>query len=158
VGLVTHAARFFAEIGYNLMQRGQPSMQRGARAIRNREPNWKLAFGSGSFLLVWLLGVVSSLPLDLVLFRSVIAAGLGSCLGAVVGMTLRGVLNLAKEPEKGRRVDYTVPVGTDELDLASAPDLPSEASKVVPAASPQDVFQPIDFKQAAKHVQGLVKE
>jgi hypothetical protein len=133
-------------------------MQRGARSNRDREPNWKLAFGSGSFLLVWLLGIVANLPLDLVLFRSAIAACLGACLGAVVGMTVRGVLNLAKEPDKGQRVDFTVPVGTDELNLPNAPEFPSEASKVVAAATPADGFQPIDFKQAAKHVQGLVRE
>jgi hypothetical protein len=133
-----------------------PTMARESRTIRNREPNWKLAFGSGSFLLVWVLGLMAGVPLPWVLMRACIAAMLGTALGAVVGMTLRGLKSLANEPPapRGSKLDVMV---TDDAEEAPSEPAPAEATKVVPQAA-NDPFQPIDFKQAAKHVQGLVNE
>lgn len=129
-------------------------MARETRMQRNREPNWKLAFASGAFLLVWVLGLGAGVSLELVLFRALTAAALGWALGAVVGMTLKGLRSLANEPPPPRGGMLDVMVADDEAGEAPAEE---EASKVVPQAE-ADPFQPIDFKAAAKHVQGLVKE
>jgi hypothetical protein len=128
-------------------------MARASRSLGNREPNWKLAFGSVSFLLVWVLGLMAGVGLGMVLFRALTAAALGTALGAVVGMTLKGLKNLANEPPapRGGKLDVLV------ADEPAEEPPPAEASKVVPQAE-ADPFQPIDFKAAAKHVQGLVKE
>lgn len=125
--------------------------------MRDREPNWKMAFGSGAFLVVWLLGLAAGLPLDLVLFRAVVGALLGAVLGVVVGMVLKGLADLAREPEKGHRVDFTVAAGDEEMP-APGMEMPAEAARVVPQAAPADPFTPIDLKSAAKHVQGMVNE
>ncbi|MDB5097843.1 MAG: hypothetical protein JWM80_2264 [Cyanobacteria bacterium RYN_339] len=137
-------------------------MARETRIVRDREPNWKLAFGSGSFLLVWVLGLMAGVPLPWVLMRACVAAGLGLALGAVVGMTLKGLRTLAHEPPppRGGKLDVMV---QDDLaaemaaEMAAEKAAETEATKVVPQA-PADPFQPIDFKQAAKHVQGLMSE
>jgi hypothetical protein len=133
-------------------------MARESRIQRNREPNWKLAFASGFFLLVWVLGLGAGVNLGMVLFRALTAAALGWALGAVVGMTLKGLKNLANEPPppRGGKLDVMV-ADDDPLAEDAAEEAPTEASKVVPQAA-ADPFQPIDFKAAAKHVQGLVKE
>lgn len=124
---------------------------------RDREPNWKLAFGSGAFLLVWLLGLAADLPLDVALFRAAVAAALGSVMGVVVGMTLGGLKRLAHGDNKGGRVDFTVPAAADELVASVAAAEQAEATRTVPQAA-SDPFTPIDYKQAAKHVQGMVNE
>src|SRR5262245_56312691 len=98
---------------------------REARAIRDRSANWKLAFGAGAFLLVWVLGLSRGLPLDIVLVRAAVGAALGAIVGAVVGMTLKGLTDLAAEPEKGVHLDVTVPAGEDEL-AAGLPEDPED--------------------------------
>jgi hypothetical protein len=133
-------------------------MSREMRTGPDREPNWKLAFGSGAFLLVWILGNLARVPLDTVLTRAVIGGALGAALGAVVGMTLKGLRALANENEaKGQRVDFTVPADESELATATGEGEGEEATVVVPQA-PEPAFQPIDYKSAAKHIQGLMSE
>lgn len=132
-------------------------MARESRIQRNREPNWKLAFASGFFLLVWVLGLGAGVGLGLVLFRALTAAALGWALGAVVGMTLKGLKNLANEPPPPSGTKLDVMVADDVDPEAAEEEAEPEATKVVPQA-PADPFQPIDYKAAAKHIQGLVKE
>jgi hypothetical protein len=96
--------------------------------------------------------------LGLVLFRALIGAGLGWALGAVVGMTLKGLRTMANEPPPPRGGKLDVMVADDPVAEDAPPEAaPAEASLVVPQAA-ADPFQPIDYKSAAKHVQGLMKE
>jgi len=143
--------------------------------MRNKEPNWPLAFGSGSFLLVWLVGFSSGLSLETVAVRGLIGALLGAAVGFGVGHTLTGLKALKREVAKGQRIDFTLqgdeeeplaPLGAEGplAAAATAPAPPSEPdlNRTVPQAAPapaaSESFQPIDFKQAAKQVHGMIQE
>lgn len=130
--------------------------------MRDNEPNWGLAFGSGSFLIVWCLGFVADVPFETLLMRATVGAVLGTLLGVVVGYTISGLRALREDLDKGSRVDFTV--GEDEPLLPPKPEpAPTPASEVREQLVPQaeaspDPFQPIDYKSAAKQVQSVVQE
>lgn len=135
--------------------------------MRDNEPNWGLAFGSGAFLIVWCLGFVANVPFETLLMRATVGAVLGTLLGVVVGYTINGLRALREDldKDKGGRVDFTVgddePLVPAKPDAAAAPKAPAAEDDarelVVPAAEP-DPFKPIDFKHAAKQVQSVVQE
>lgn len=132
--------------------------------MREQEPNWGLAFGSGSFLIVWCLGMVSHVPFEVSLGRATVAAVLGTLLGVVVGYTLTGLKTLRSgldaTNDKGARVDFTVGEDLDPLPSEKAmKDHGTDGSELsggqVPAEQP---FKPIDYKSSAKQVQSAAKE
>ena len=122
--------------------------------MRRHEPNWGLGFGSGAFLLVWCLGFLANVPMDVLVLRATIGAIAGSLVGILVGQTLQGLSAMRDSLEKtdaaratGTVVDYTVSGGTDEL------------RATVPAAGDGDeAFKPVDYKQAAKSVKHMIQE
>ena len=120
----------------------------------NQEPNWGLAFGSGSFLLVWCIGILASVPIEIVAVRTAIATVLGAGVGLLFGKVIVGLKAMFDEPAKGGSVDFTVPASDDELLGAS------ELSSVVPQADSAEPapFEPLDFKVAARQVQSLMQE
>lgn len=130
--------------------------------VKSRETNWGLAFGSGSFLLVWCLGHLAQVPIDVLLLRSTIGAILGALVGLLVGQTVRGLVSMYEEIDKGRQitggtVDFTV--GTPEAEHAElrVPAAPIVETKQESATDPA-AFKPIDYKQAAKQVQSMIQE
>ena len=135
--------------------------------MRDNEPNWGLAFGSGSFLIVWCLGIVASVPFETMMMRATVGAVLGTLLGVVVGYTISGLQALREDLDKGARVDFTVgddePLLPPKPEKAAAVDRASHDGEVREQVVPQaeaapDPFQPIDFKHAAKQVQSVVQE
>lgn len=127
--------------------------------LRDNEPNWGLAFGSGSFLIVWCLGFAAHVPFETLVMRATVGAVLGTLLGVVVGYTITGLRALREDLDKGARVDFTV--GDDEPLLPKQEQAPEgEAELVVPAApgGEAEPFKPIDFKNAAKQVQSMVQD
>lgn len=132
--------------------------------MRDNEPNWGLAFGSGSFLIVWCLGIVADVPFETMMMRATVGAVLGTLLGVVVGYTISGLQALREDLDKGARVDFTV--GDDEPLLPPRPEKPAATAEVgevreqvVPqAAAEPEPFQPIDLKSAAKQVQSMAQE
>ena len=136
----------------------------GNLGVRDNEPNWGLAFGSGAFLIVWCLGFVANVPFETLMMRATVGAVLGTLLGVVVGYTLHGLRALREDLDnKGGRVDFTVgddeplmPTRPAKAEAAEAP--PEVREAVVPEATAPDPFQPIDFKNAAKQVQSVVPE
>ena len=113
--------------------------------MRSKGPNWGLAFGSASFLIVWLLGLLANVPIDVVSVRATIATILGAVVGLLLGQAVEGLAALMKQvPTKGQRVDFTVASDDNELHMPPA----SELERIVPEASPHPkakVFQPLDF-------------
>ncbi|MFP5503470.1 MAG: hypothetical protein ACLGIN_13355 [Candidatus Sericytochromatia bacterium] len=137
--------------------------------MKDRGPNWGLAFGSGSFLIVWSLGFLSGVPIEVIALRACIATMLGAVLGIVVDQTLEGIRSLKEDLKKGSQVDFTVPASAEET-VPQAPPTPESASQRVPQAPPSaaeapgvpppadDGFAPLDFKQAARQVQASLKD
>lgn len=142
--------------------------------MKDRGPNWGLAFGSASFLIVWCLGFLSNVAVETIALRSCVATILGALVGLVVGQTVEGLRTLRKESQKGSQVDFTVPAGADELAPAgaeatvpaapstTAPGMgaPAGAATTVPEASAATGpdFKPLDFKAAARQIQATMKE
>lgn len=120
---------------------------------RGNEPNWGLGFGSGAFLLVWCLGFLKNIPMDVLVLRATVGAIAGSLVGMLVGQTVSGLLAMRNSLERadqarttGTVVDYTVAGGPEEL------------SATVPAArgaEDEGGFKPTDFKAAAKAVKQM---
>ena len=127
--------------------------------MRDNGPNWGLAFGSGSFLIVWLLGFLANISIEVVALRACVATIMGSLVGIVFGQVLRGIQTLKNEQAKGVKVDFTLPADEEEL-VVPPPGAPDERSAVVPQAAPApaEAFQPLDFKQAARQIQSTLKE
>jgi hypothetical protein len=139
----------------------------GENGVRDNEPNWGLAFGSGSFLIVWCLGFAADVPFETLMMRATVGAVLGTLLGVMVGYTLTGLRTLREDLDKGARVDFTV--GEDEEPLLARPeaaprptagaDGESREAVVPQAPEPEhDPFKPIDYKAAAKQVQSVTPE
>lgn len=142
--------------------------------MKDRGPNWGLAFGSGSFLIVWSLGFLSGVPIEVIALRACIATMLGAVLGIVIDQTLEGIRSLKEDLKKGSQVDFTVPASAEETGTApQTPSTPESASQRVPQAPPAaaegpgvppppasgtDGFAPLDFKQAARQVQASLKD
>ena len=133
--------------------------------MRDSGPNWGLAFGSASFLIVWCLGFLSGLSIEVIALRACVATMVGALVGLVFDQTLRGIRAIQEDQSKGSKVDFTVPAGDDELPASPAadrsPSEPSERTSVVPQASddaPGEAFQPLDFKTAARQIQSTMKE
>lgn len=137
--------------------------------MSKRGPNWGLAFGSGSFLLVWSLGFMANVPIEVVAVRATMATILGAMVGILFGQTVSGLRTMYKDgPKKGGKVDFTLPA--DDLELTVPPvlkDMPqasadkpgSAATAKVPAApAPEAGFQPLDLKKAARHVETMIQE
>lgn len=128
--------------------------------MRDNEPNWGLAFGSGAFLIVWCLGFVANVPFETLMMRATVGAVLGTLLGVVVGYTITGLRALREDLDKGARVDFTV--GADEpllpLRPEKAPAPEDETRELVVPAAEAEPFKPIDYKNAAKQVQSMVQE
>jgi hypothetical protein len=134
--------------------------------MKDSGPNWGLAFGSASFLIVWLLGFLANISIEVIALRACVATIVGSLVGIVFGQVLRGVQSLKDEQVKGQKVDFTLPA--DDLELTVPPPgqtVPGERTGVVPQASPTtpsanpaEAFQPLDFKQAARQIQNTMKE
>jgi hypothetical protein len=140
----------------------------GSRVVRDNGPNWGLAFGSASFLIVWLLGFLNGLSIEVIALRSCVATIMGSLVGILFGQVLQGIKTLKDEQAKGQKVDFTLPAEDDELTMplpgASAETLssvvPQASSPATPAPSKNaaEAFQPLDFKQAARQIQNTMKE
>lgn len=134
--------------------------------MKERGPNWGLAFGSGAFLIVWSLGFLSGVPIEVIAMRACVATMLGAVLGIVVDQTLEGIRSLKEDLKKGSQVDFTVPASADETQAPSTD--PTVLSQRVPQAPPPeaappspnaaDGFTPLDFKQAARTVSAAMKE
>lgn len=133
--------------------------------MKDRGPNWGLAFGSGSFLIVWLLGFLSHVPIETIALRACVATMMGAVVGMMVEQTLEGIRSLKEDMKKGQQVDFTVQADDDE---AAPPAEAASASRTVPAAPPpapppapaadDGGFAPLDFRQTARQVQATVKE
>lgn len=146
--------------------------------MKDRGPNWGLAFGSASFLIVWCVGFLSNVAIETIALRACAATILGALVGIVFGQTLEGVRSLRAEVLKGSQVDFTVKADPDELTPVGAESTvpaaagpasstapgtaaPSgAASATVPDASPAvgPDFKPLDFKSAARQIQATMKE
>lgn len=127
--------------------------------MKRNGPNWGLAFASGSFLIVWCLGFLAQLPIEVVAVRAAIAVLLGAVVGLLVGRMLEVLARMqelaAQSAAKGLHVDFTVASDMSADDEAA----PDERTLVVPAApiAGESGFQPLDFKQAARHVQSSLQ-
>lgn len=139
--------------------------------MRDQEPNWGLAFGSGSFLIVWCVGFLSKVPFEDLIGRAVVAAMMGTLLGVMVGYTISGIKAMREDlDKKGHRVDFTVGDDDEPLPqpLTARPRAKTGAlgdeggegvrERVVPAAEGAEGFQPLDYKAQAKQVQSMVQE
>lgn len=136
--------------------------------MKDNGPNWGLAFGSASFLIVWLIGFLTGLSIEVIALRSCVATMLGALVGILFGQVLRGVQTLKDDLGKGRKVDFTLPADDDELLVPKPGPSADERTSVVPqapgAAAPgpsnntAEAFQPLDFKQAARQIQNTMKE
>lgn len=134
--------------------------------MKDSGPNWGLAFGSASFLIVWLLGFLANISIEVIALRACVATILGSLVGLMFGQVLRGIQTIKNDTAKGSTVDFTLPA--DELELSVPPpgagmpgDLSGtvpQASPTTPSANPAEAFQPLDFKQAARQIQNTMKE
>lgn len=123
------------------------------------EPNWGLGFGSGSFLLVWCLGFLANVPMDVLVLRATIGSIAGCLVGILVGQTVQGLSAMRASLEKadaarstGTVVDFTVSGGTDEL-RSTVP-----AARETADGSGEDGFKPVDYKTAAKSVKHMIQE
>lgn len=142
--------------------------------MKDRGPNWGLAFGSASFLIVWCLGFLSNVAVETIALRSCVGTILGAVIGMLVGQTLEGLRTLRTETAKGSKVDFTVPAAADELTATDAPAAGATTTSTAPGASPAATsasttvpeapaavgpdFKPIDFKSAARQIQATMKE
>lgn len=134
--------------------------------MKDSGPNWGLAFGSASFLIVWLLGFLANISIEVIALRACVATIVGSLVGIVFGQVLRGVQSLKDEQVKGQKIDFTLPA--DDMELTVPPPGPAapgertgvvpQASPATPSANPAEAFQPLDFKQAARQIQNTMKE
>ena len=123
--------------------------------MKAKGPNWGLAFGSGSFLVVWLLGLSANVTIEVVAVRATIATIIGAAVGMLLGQTIEGLHKYANTPPaKGHQIDITLPA--DEAELRVPP--PGELERVVPAEPAGESFKPLDFKKAARQVQTGMKE
>lgn len=127
--------------------------------MKRRGPNWGLGFGSGSFLIVWCLGFLANLPIDVIAMRACVAVILGALVGIMVGQMIEGLQtirdDLVRSEQKGTQIDFTLPATEDELIM---PGATSAEGRVPQAAGTPETFQPLDFKQAARQVQSMSKE
>ena len=153
--------------------------------MKDRGPNWGLAFGSASFLIVWCLGFLANVAIETIAMRACVATMVGALLGIVVGQTLEGLRAMRAEVLKGSQVDFTVaenltppaagheasaaqagatvpaaPAGTTSSAVPGTAAPSGAASATVPDASPAvgPDFQPLDFKSAARQIQATMKE
>jgi hypothetical protein len=139
--------------------------------VKDSGPNWGLAFGSASFLLVWTLGFLAGLSVDVIALRACVATMLGSLVGLLFGQVLAGIKAVKDETPKGSQIDFTV-AADDDLDELLKPGaagaMGAERTATVPAAATPgpsapsvntaEAFQPLDFKQAARQIQNTMKE
>lgn len=134
--------------------------------MKDNGPNWGLAFGSASFLIVWLLGFLTGISIEVIALRSCVATMLGALVGILFGQVIQGVRTLKDEPAKGQKVDFTLPADDDELLVPKPGPSADERTRVVPQApaapgpsnNADEAFQPLDFKQAARQIQNTMKE
>jgi hypothetical protein len=139
--------------------------------VKDSGPNWGLAFGSASFLIVWMLGFLTGLSVEVIALRACVATMLGSLVGLLFGQVIAGIKAVKDDPTKGTKVDFTVAADDDDLDelLKSPVPAPGERTATVPQTSPApglsapsantaEAFQPLDFKQAARQIQNTMKE
>jgi hypothetical protein len=142
-------------------------------------PNWGLAFGAGSFLLVNALGLSHDIPVDLIAVRALTATIAGAACGVIFGKTVEAFKEILSQNTKSGGVNFALPeMGPESLDLmldkpvnieALVPkDIRNEEQQAEKAADKESVekgsakvdtsFQPIDLKSASKHVQGLLSD
>ena len=70
--------------------------------MKDRGPNWGLAFGSASFLIVWCLGFLSNVAVETIALRSCVATILGAVTGLLMGLAWRrSVLRRTGRSEPG---------------------------------------------------------
>jgi hypothetical protein len=122
-------------------------------------------------LIVWTLGFLTGLSVEVIALRACVATMLGSLVGLLFGQVIAGIKAVQADPGKGTKVDFTVDSDDDDLDeLLKAPvSAPAERTATVPQASSvpgpsapsantAEAFQPLDFKQAARQIQNTMKE
>lgn len=136
-------------------------------SARDSGPNWGLAFGSGSFLIVWLLGFMANVSIEVIALRACVATILGSLVGILVGQVAQGIQALKDDQTKGKKFDFTVPADDAELagPLGAHADsdertsvVPQAAGVPNPSTNAAEAFQPLDFKQAARQIQNTMKD
>lgn len=135
-------------------------------------PNFAMAFGSMAFLGVAGLATMAGHQPETVILRALMGAFMAAGVGALAGFVWGGVVAVGRDLHKGGEIDALV---DEELNLSPPPAFranegpspegpeltlgPQAAQGPAPTPeAPAQGFAPIDYKQAAKQIQGMLKD
>lgn len=136
------------------------------------QPNFALAFGSVAFLGVAALAMMAGHQPETVILRAVVGGLLAAAVGALAGFVLAGISSVHQKLHKGGEVDAILdddislpppmrPKSQEELSAEVAEAIAANDAAAAASANseaPAQNFAPIDYKQAAKQIQGMLKE